>query len=299
MTFNPNARTDPRRVRTRGGGKQGTTLVVGGGGIGALIILAVILLTGGDPSQVPGLTEPGAPGAGTAGAPDVSHCVSGAAANEDVNCRIVATAHSLDQIWSVALPHTGLQYEPPGVTLFTASVGTACGNATSAVGPFYCPADQTTYFDTSFFDVLSRQFGASSGPLAQQYVVAHEFGHHIQHLMGDLDRSRTDPRGPGSGAVRTELQADCYAGLWAHHADKTPMPGETAPYLLPLTAQDIADALSAAEAVGDDRIQHAATGQVNPESWTHGSAEQRQRWFTRGYETGSIAACDTFSAPEL
>ncbi|MBB3039946.1 KPN_02809 family neutral zinc metallopeptidase [Hoyosella altamirensis] len=297
MTFNPNARIDQNRVRTSGG--AGKKMAVGGGGIGALIVLAIILLTGGDPSQVPGLTDPGGVPAGSGSGPDISHCVSGQDANRDINCRIVLTAQSLDQIWADQLPAAGLQYQPPGVTLFTSAVTTACGNATSAVGPFYCPADQTTYFDTSFFDVLSSRFGASTGPLAQQYVVAHEFGHHIQNMLGNLERSRTDPRGPESGAVRVELQADCYAGIWAHHADKTPMPGEMEPFLLPLTEQDIADALSAASAVGDDRIQEAAAGRVTPESWTHGSSEQRQRWFSRGYQTGDIGACDTFTAAEL
>ncbi|WP_269902736.1 KPN_02809 family neutral zinc metallopeptidase [Lolliginicoccus lacisalsi] len=295
MTFNPSARTNPNRM-TSGGRGRGTKIAAGGGGLGALVILAIVLLAGGDPSQVPGLSS-GSGGAGGSGAgPGIEHCTTGEAANEDINCRIGATAESLDAIWSELLPGT---YTPPGVHLFTGATSTGCGNATSAVGPFYCPADYTTYFDTDFFDVLARQFGASTGPLAQQYVVAHEFGHHIQNVLGDLRKSREDPRGPESGAVRAELQADCYGGIWAHYADKTPLPGMSEPFLLPLSDQDIADALSAAEAVGDDRIQESTTGQVNPESWTHGSSAQRQQWFLTGYRTGQVSACDAFAAPDL
>jgi predicted metalloprotease len=134
--------------------------------------------------------------------------------------------------------------------------------------------------------------------LAQEYVVAHEFGHHIQNVLGNLDNAQQDPQGPESGAVRVELQADCYAGLWVRHASTQAGP-DGQPFLEPITQQDLNDALSAASAVGDDRIQEAATGQVSPEAWTHGSSEQRQRWFSKGYQTGDINQCDTFSAPSL
>ena len=167
---------------------------------------------------------------------------------------------------------TGTAYVPPGVTLFTGSVATGCGNATSDVGPFYCPADNIAYFDTSFFQELVTRFGSSAGPLAQEYVVAHEVGHHIQTQLGDIQRAQADPRGAESGAVRTELQADCYAGVWAHYADKIPAPGSSEPFLQPLTETDVRDALSAAASVGDDRIQQSVTGRVNPEGWTHGSS---------------------------
>jgi predicted metalloprotease len=185
------------------------------------------------------------------------------------------------------------------VAVFSNAVSTGCGQATSDVGPFYCPADQTAYFDTTFFDELVRRFGANAGPLAQEYVVAHEFGHHIQNQLGNIGRAQADPRGATSGAVRTELQADCYAGVWAHYADKTPAPNSNQPFLTPLTEADVADALSAASAVGDDRIQRAATGRVSPEGWTHGSSEQRQRWFMAGYRTGELRTCDTYSARNL
>ena len=167
-------------------------------------------------------------------------------------------------------------YTRPRVELFTGSVDTGCGPATSDVGPFYCPVDQTAYFDTDFFEVLRTDFGSTGGPLAEEYVVAHEFGHHVQNLQGTLGRAQQGAQGPTGSGVRTELQADCYAGVWAHYAAITKQEGTDVPYLEPLSDQDIADALSAAAAVGDDRIQQAATGYVNPESWTHGSSEQRR-----------------------
>jgi predicted metalloprotease len=167
------------------------------------------------------------------------------------------------------------------------------------VGPFYCPADRTAYFDVDFFNVLKTEFGSSGGPLAQEYVVAHEYGHHVQNLLGNLGRAQQGAQGATGGGVRSELQADCYAGVWAHYAAITKQPGTNVTYLEPLTDKDIADALSAAASVGDDRIQKQTTGRVNPEQWTHGSSEQRQKWFTVGYQTGDANKCDTFSARDL
>ena len=164
---------------------------------------------------------------------------------------MVATGNSVDGVWQQLLQG----YQRPHVGLFTGSVDTACGQATSDVGPFYCPGDQTAYFDTDFFDVLRDQFGSSGGPLAQEYVVAHEFGHHVQDLQGSLVRAQQDPQGATGGGVRTELQADCYAGIWAHYAAITKQESTGVPYLEPLSDQQIADALSAAASVGDDRIQ--------------------------------------------
>ena len=171
--------------------------------------------------------------------------------------------------------------------------------STSAVGPFYCPVDQTAYFDTDFFQVLVDQFGSSGGPLAQEYVVAHEYGHHVQQLQGILGRSQQGAQGAGGNGVRTELQADCYAGIWAHYASTVKQESTGVPYLEPLSDKDIADALSAAASVGDDRIQKSSTGHVSPESWTHGSSAERQQWFTIGYQTGDPNKCDTFAAPNL
>ena len=171
--------------------------------------------------------------------------------------------------------------------LFTEAVNTECGSATSAVGPFYCPLDQTIYIDLGFYEQLESQFGAQGGPFAEMYVIAHEYGHHIQNLLGLLDAGRD--AGAEGGAVRTELQADCFAGVWGGNAVDTG-------YLEPITQEQINQALDAAESIGDDRIQETTQGQVNPETWTHGSSEQRKEWFTIGFEQGSADACDTFDA---
>jgi predicted metalloprotease len=203
-------------------------------------------------------------------------------------------AASLDVYWSQELPQLGSAYQSPQpMVLFTGSTGTGCGNASSATGPFYCPPDQTIYIDTSFFDELRTRFGSSGGPLAEMYVVAHEWGHHIQNLTGILDKTRDGETGPASNSVRTELQADCFAGSWAAAASSTTDTSGVA-FLKPITQAQITDALSAASAVGDDRIQAATQGQVNPEGWTHGSSEQRQRWFMTGFEQGA-SSCDTFA----
>lgn len=295
MTFNEGIRIDTSTASSSGGRGPGGRIAIGGG-LGGLLVVVVALLFGVDPGTVlPEQQQLGTEGVDAEGF-DLSQCRTGADANRLAECRVVATGNSLDAVWSQLLPG----YTRPHIRLFTGSVQTGCGAATSDVGPFYCPADETAYFDTGFFDLLRDRFGSSGGPLAQEYVVAHEFGHHVQNLQGTLARAH----GPGaqgtSGAgVRTELQADCYAGVWAHWAATTDDPATGQPYLQPLSDADIADALSAAAAVGDDRIQRAATGRVNPESWTHGSSRQRQHWFTVGYRTGDPARCDTFATRDL
>ncbi|MGB6179714.1 MAG: neutral zinc metallopeptidase [Rhodococcus sp. (in: high G+C Gram-positive bacteria)] len=299
MTFDPNARIDSSRV-TRSSGGRGKGIAVGGG-IGGIVIVVITLLLGGDPSSVIGQLGGGDSSPSIeSGAGTIEGCETGADANANVDCRVTATVNSLDQVWEAQLaPQTGVAYQQPGVRIFTGSVSTGCGNATSEVGPFYCPADSTAYFDTGFFQVLVDRFGSSGGPLAQEYVVAHEFGHHIQNQLGDIGRAQADPNGPESGAVRTELQADCYAGIWANYSDDLAAPGTDSPLLQALTEQDVSDALSAASSVGDDRIQQASAGRVNPEGWTHGSSEQRQLWFQAGYRTGEVAACNTYGASDL
>lgn len=292
MTFNEGMQIDTSTASSSGGGGMG--MAVGGGGLGLLILIGALLL-GVDPGRVMNQQQQTNTGGYSAPGFDLSQCKTGADANKYVQCRVVATGNSVDAVW-----HQLLQgYTRPHVRLFTGSVETGCGHATTAVGPFYCPVDQTAYFDTDFFKELVDRFGSSGGPFAQEYVVAHEYGHHVQNLQGLLGRSQQGAQGAGGNGVRTELQADCYAGIWAHYASTVKQESTGVPYLEPLSDKDISDALSAAASVGDDRIQKESTGRVNPESWTHGSSEQRQKWFTIGYQTGDPKKCDTFSAPEL
>ncbi|MGK3648678.1 KPN_02809 family neutral zinc metallopeptidase, partial [Pseudarthrobacter enclensis] len=291
MSFNDNVQLDPSQVQDRRG--MGTGVKVGGG-IGGGLVLLVALLLGINPNLLGGLTDGGGGGGQAQGTAPA--CSTGADADARLDCRITGTVNSLNAFWPGYLQQYNVQYPRPEAVIFTGGTNTGCGAATSEVGPFYCPTDTTAYFDPGFFQELVDRFGSSGGPLAQEYVVAHEFGHHIQNVLGDLGRAQQDPQGPESGSVRTELQADCYAGLWAKYASTTANPDTGQPYLEPLTQQDLSDALSAAASVGDDRIQKAATGRVSPEGWTHGSSEERQRWFSRGYESGDINQCDTFSA---
>ena len=195
----------------------------------------------------------------------------------------MADVNSIQRYWAGAVE----SYSPAKTVFYTDSIQTGCGYASSQVGPFYCPADKQVYIDLGFFDELQSRFGAQGGPFAEAYVLAHEYGHHIQDLLGTLGRAQQGS-GPEGGSVRTELQADCYAGVWAKHAVETEL-------IEQLTQADINAGIDAAGAVGDDRIQERAQGQVNPETWTHGSSEQRRRWFSKGYETGRPAACDTFT----
>jgi hypothetical protein len=293
MTFNEGMQIDTSTTSSSGGGGGGRGIAIGGG-VGGLLIAVVALFLGVDPgnivSQQPAHTQQSAPGF------DLSQCRTGTDANKIVQCRVVATANSVDAVWSQQL---GSRYKRPRVRLFTGLVDTGCGQATSEVGPFYCPVDSTAYFDTDFFQVLVDRFGSSSGYLAQEYVVAHEFGHHVQNLLGDLGRAQQGAQGAQGNGVRTELQADCYAGVWAHYASTTKQQSTGVTYLQPLTDKDISDALSAAASVGDDRIQKQATGRINPEAWTHGSSAQRQKWFTTGYQSGDPAQCDTYNAADL
>src|SRR5271169_1500765 len=291
MTFNEGMQIDTSTASSSGGGGGGRFAI--GGGIGGLLIVVVALFLGVDPGRVVNqqmnTSDYSAPGY------DLSQCKTGADANKYVQCRVIATGNSVDAVWHQLMRN----YTRPHVRLFTGQVSTGCGPATSAVGPFYCPVDQTAYFDTDFFQVLVDQFGSSGGPFAQEYVVAHEFGHHVQDLLGDIGRAQQGAQGALGNGVRTELQADCYAGIWAHYAS-TVNQKNGVPYLNPLTDKDIQDALSAASSVGDDSIQkESGTGKVNPESWTHGSSEQRQHWFTVGYQTGDMKRCDTYDATDL
>jgi uncharacterized protein len=295
MTFNEGMQIDTSTTSSSGGGRGPGRGIAIGGGLGGLLIVVVAMFLGVDPTSVLGQNEVAQNQEAVTPGFDVSQCKTGADANDILGCRIIATGNSVDGVWSQLLKG----YTRPQVRLFSGSVDTGCGPATTDVGPFYCPADKTAYFDTSFFEVLVDQFGSSGGPLAQEYVVAHEFGHHVQDLLGNLGRAQQGPGGAEGNGVRTELQADCYAGVWAHYASVTKQESTGVPFLEPLSDKDIADALSAASSVGDDRIQKQATGRINPEQWTHGSSAERQKWFTIGYQTGDPKKCDTFAARDL
>jgi predicted metalloprotease len=286
MVFNPRARLDPRQVLDRRGMGGTGGLALGGGGIGVILVLAYLLL-GGDPSILGGgATDPGFV-TGPTGT-QLTTCQTGEDANERQDCRIVGFVNSIQDYWTDAFAQSGSQYQPAETVLFDGGVNTACGAASSAVGPFYCPLDQHVYLDLGFYNELQSRFGAEGGPLAEGYVVAHEYGHHIENLLGVLEGGSREA-GAESTAVRIELMADCLAGVWAHNAEGTG-------FLRQLTRDDIAQALDAAAAVGDDRIQERIQGQVTPETWTHGSSEQRQQWFLTGYEGGRVSDCDTFQA---
>jgi uncharacterized protein len=271
-------------MRGRGGG-------MGGGGfkfgIGGLIVAAAAYFLGVDPQLIMGIMQ------GTQGAVQEGPVETSQPTDEAGDFLAVVLADTEDT-WGEIFRASGAEYSPPRLRLYERGTNSGCGSASAAVGPFYCPADQRVYIDPTFFDELERRFGAS-GDFAQAYVLAHEVGHHVQTLTGVSDKVRAaQERAPEAQRnalqVRMELQADCYAGIWAHHAQRSRNVLETG---------DIEEALGAASAVGDDMIQKRAQGYVVPESFTHGSAAQRQEWFSRGLQSGQVSSCDTFagSAP--
>lgn len=273
-------------------------------GLGGALILLIGGVLGINPNLLDGVVgmldggqSQAAPAAQNSGS--VAECKTGADANKRLDCRITATVNSLNAFWPGYLKQFGGTYGKISTVLFSTSTNTACGPASTDVGPFYCPGDNTAYFDPEFFQELVTRFGSSGGPLAQEYVVAHEIGHHVQNRLGTINNAQDDRQGAASGSVRVELQADCYSGVWMRYASTTKDPQSGQPFLAQLTQKDLSDALSAAASVGDDRIQQAATGRTNPESWTHGSSAQRQKWLTAGYQSGDINSCDTFAASQL
>ena len=293
MRFRKGAKLDPGQVTDVRGRRVGGAggLAVGGGGIGIVVLVIYLVVSalsgGGGLGGQLGPLDSQRVGEGSTPSQVSQECKTGEDANQREDCRIVAVVNSVQKFWDEVFTRSGEQYKYVDTVFFTDQVNTGCGTATSQVGPFYCPADQLVYIDLGFFDEL-QQFGAKDTPFVEAYVIAHEYGHHVQDMLGVLDRIGNDTQGPESRAVRSELQADCYAGVWAAHAVETGL-------VVDLTQQDINDGLDAAAAIGDDRIQEKTQGQVSPETFTHGTSEQRRRWFSRGYETGKPAACDTFT----
>lgn len=289
MPFNNNSRLDPSQVQDRRGRSMGTKVAVGGGGIG-LIILVVALLLGVNPSDltsVVGVMPSSSDSSYTGEVSDLaSECQTGADANASVDCAIVGYVNSIQAFWTEELDRLGGDYYEAQTIIFSGYTQAACGYASGAMGPFYCPTDQSIYIDLDFFDELQNRFGAEGGPFAEAYVLAHEYGHHIQDLLGILEPSSTGSQGPDSSSVFTELQADCLAGVWMANAVQTG-------YISEVTEEEIAQSLDAAASVGDDRIQRQTQGYVSPETWTHGSSEQRLAALQDGLQTGDIFSCDT------
>ncbi|MGH7263803.1 MAG: KPN_02809 family neutral zinc metallopeptidase [Candidatus Rokuibacteriota bacterium] len=262
---------------------------VAGGGIGMVVLVVLALFLGVDPTVI----LQGDPTGQVVPAPSAPE--GGALPEADPMREFVAVVLAdTEDTWRALFPRMGRQYQDPTLVLFSGAVRSACGMAGAAVGPFYCPADRKVYIDLAFYRDLRERFRAP-GDFAQAYVIAHEVGHHVQTLLGisqdvAVRRQRLDPERGNALAVRLELQADCLAGLWAHHADRARQI---------LEAGDVEEALNAAAAIGDDRIQARTQGHVVPESFTHGTSEQRVRWFRRGLQTGAIEECDTFAAARL
>jgi predicted metalloprotease len=295
VRFNEGADLDTSQVTDQRG--MGGLITLGGGGLGiiGLVIYFVISQFGG------GGGTGGAPGFGDVGPNEQvgsssleERCRTGADANRDADCRAVAFINSIQSYWSTQLDG----YRLAETNFFSGGVQTGCGNASSAVGPFYCPADFEVYIDLNFFQELRQRFGATGGPFVEAYVLAHEYGHHVQNLLGTSEQVG-QATGPSSGSVRLELQADCYAGAWANHATTTPTEsGE--PLITEVTEQDVAAALDAAARIGDDFIQRElGGGTVDTTQFSHGSSAQRQKWYTIGYQTGDPSQCDTFNTNDL
>ncbi|MFN8446939.1 MAG: neutral zinc metallopeptidase [Caldilineaceae bacterium] len=288
MSFNDRSRLDPSQVEDRRGRRTGTAVALGGGGLG-IVVLLVGLLLGVNPGDLMGVLQQ-EPVATTQNGEDITgveqSCQTGEDANTRQDCRIVGFVNSIQAFWTDEFAQQGGQYTPAKTVLFTDATQAACGYADAAMGPFYCPRDQMVYLDLAFFEELQNRFGAQGGPFAEAYALAHEYGHHIQNLTGVLGQTdASGATGPQSLAVGIELQADCLAGVWAHHATETG-------YLTEITDEEIAQSLDAAAAVGDDNIQRQTQGQVSPESWTHGSSAQRQQALLTGLRSGDLNACD-------
>ena len=293
MRFNPRAQIDQSQIESRsGGGGAGMRLPIPGGGggkIGLGTIVVIILYVV--------ITQFASSGSGDTAAPN--SCKTGADANKSDTCAIDLFTNSVQAFWRTTYPRqVNGQYQPIKTVRFQGSTASACGRASSEMGPFYCPNDRLVYLDTTFFkDMLQGQLGAKGGTFSLGYVIAHEYGHHIEDQLGILSKIRTQ-RGAKSDAVRVELMADCLAGVWAKGAQET-RDSQGNAIIENLTQDDIALAIDAAQAVGDDRIQKRTSGSVNTDTFTHGSAKQRVRWFDQGLTHGTVKGCDTFATNNL
>ena len=306
MRYRESGRLDTSSVQDRrgGGGSRlggGRGMAVGGGGLGLVGLVVVVLVQvlgggGSSGSAATSVLDQLGSGQTTDNGALQQSCDEVADANSSVDCAVVADIDSIQDYWSQAL---GTGYQPADTVFFADSVQTGCGGATSGTGPFYCPADQLVYIDLTFFDQLQTQFGAEGGLFVNAYILAHEYGHHVQNLLGTNQQVTQGETGPTSGSVRLELQADCYAGTWANHAET--VPDETGqPLIVDITDDDISRALDTAGRIGDDYIQeNLGDGTADEDSFTHGSSEQRQRWFSTGYSTGDPNQCDTFGTDDL
>ncbi|NIH86058.1 KPN_02809 family neutral zinc metallopeptidase [Amycolatopsis granulosa] len=302
MRFDEGAGLDTSEVDDLrgGGGGIGSRIALGGGGLGVVGVIIYFVL-----SQIGGVSPSGAGSLGDLGSGEqvtngrlAQECRTGADANSNHDCAIVAIVNSVQDYWSDQFARSGRTYRQAQTNFFSGAVRTGCGNATSDVGPFYCPADSEVYIDLSFYNELRTRFGTQGGTFAEAYVLAHEYGHHVQNLLG-TSRRVGNQTGPTSGSVRLELQADCYAGVWANHATTTPS-SSGRPLISDVTQDDIHRALDTASRIGDDYIQSKlGGGHVDSSQFTHGTSAQRERWFTTGLQTGDPARCDTFGTNNL
>jgi predicted metalloprotease len=299
--------SDSRGFGIGGSGIGGKHIAVGGGGLGivGIIIVVVLQLVGGGSGSSSAITDVLGQ-LGQNGAPATAdniqlgqECQTGADADTKLDCAVVADINSIQAYWTEELPKLGAAYVPVNTVWFTGQSSTGCGDASSAAGPFYCPADKLVYIDLTFYNDLQTQFGATGGLFVDAYVLAHEYGHHVQDLLGIEAKVKQGDTGPASSSVRLELQADCFAGVWANHASTVPG-ADGKPLISDISSADIANALDTAGKIGDDYIQTETEHQTfNASSETHGTSAQRQKWFTTGYQSGDPAHCDTFAATSL
>ncbi|PSL55517.1 hypothetical protein B0I31_105481 [Saccharothrix carnea] len=299
MQFNEGAELDTSQVSDQRG--VGGRVALGGGGLGIVgLILYFVLSQIGGGVQLPsgsGFSDVGQ-GQQVGSEAIKEKCRTGADANRESDCRAVAFINSIQAYWTDQFARSGRTYQAAQTNFFSGSVSTRCGSASSAVGPFYCPADAQVYIDLGFFQEMQQKFGATGGPFVEAYILAHEYGHHVQNLLGTSDRVRQGS-GPESDSVRLELQADCYAGAWANHAETVPT-SSGQPLITGVTQDDVNAALDAAARIGDDFIQgELGGGHVDTTQFTHGTSAQRQKWYTTGYETGDPARCNTFDTDNL